>query len=118
MIVGSALAMSGLRLPFAEEGILLSILVLGLLISVAARFPIAASMAIVGLFALFHGHSHGMETPVNTLGFAYGAGFVLATAALHGCGVGMACLAQTMRLPVIRWTGAAIGMLGICLWAF
>ncbi|MGO9609689.1 MAG: HupE/UreJ family protein, partial [Verrucomicrobiia bacterium] len=59
MAVGGALAMAGLRVPFAEEGILLSVLVLLILVAVAALFPLASSMAIVGLFAFFHGHSHG-----------------------------------------------------------
>jgi len=115
MILGAALAMSGLRIPFAEEGIVLSVLVLGILITVAARFPLAASMAIVGLFALFHGHSHGTEMPVSAVGIAYGAGFALATAALHGFGIGLASLAQSVKLPVVRWAGAAISVAGICL---
>jgi len=116
MIVGAAVAMGGLRIPFAEEGIILSVLVLGILIAVGARFPLAASIAIVGSFALFHGHSHGTEMPANAVGFAYGAGFALATAALHGCGIGLASVAQSVRLPVVRWAGAAIAILGICLW--
>ena len=117
MVVGAVAAMSGLRIPFAEEGILLSVLVLGILVAVAAQFPLAASMVIVGVFALFHGHSHGTEIPVNAVGFAYGAGFALATAALHGCGIGLACLAQSVRLPAVRWAGAAIAVAGVCLWA-
>lgn len=117
MIVGAALAMSGLRIAFAEEGILLSVLGFGILITVAARFPLAASMAIVGLFALLHGHSHGTEMPDSAVGFAYGAGFALATAALHGCGIGLACAAQSVRVPAVRWAGATIAMAGICLWA-
>ena len=40
MIVGATLAMSGLQVAFAEEGILLSVLVLGILIAIAARFPL------------------------------------------------------------------------------
>jgi urease accessory protein len=116
MVVGAVLAMSGLRIPFAEEGILLSVLVLGILIVVAARFPLAASMMIVGAFALFHGHLHGTEMPVNAVGYAYGAGFALATAMLHGCGIGLARVSQSVKLPVVRWAGAAIAVTGICLW--
>lgn len=119
MALGGALAMSGLRVPFTEEGILLSVLVMGILIAVAARFPLPASMAIVGLFAFFHGHSHGMEMPVNAVGLAYGAGFALATALLHACGIGMGMLAhQCARPPVIRFAGAAITVAGVCLWVF
>ena len=119
MALGATLAMGGLRLPFAEEGILLSVLMLGILIAAAVRLPLAVSMAIVAVFALFHGHSHGTEMPVNAVGFAYGAGFALATAALHACGVSLGLLAQRrVKLPVVRFAGAAITIVAICLWMF
>jgi len=118
MALGGALAMAGLHVPYTEEGILLSVLVLGILIAVAARFPLPASMAIVGIFAFFHGHSHGMEMPANAVGYTYGAGFALATVLLHATGMGMAYAAHNVKLPVVRWAGAAIAVTGICLWAF
>jgi urease accessory protein len=119
MALGGALAMAGLRVPFTEAGILLSVLVLGSLVAVAVRFPLAASMAIVGLFAFFHGHSHGTEMPANAVGYAYGTGFALATALLHGGGIGIGVLAQQFaKQPVIRFAGAAIAVAGLCLWAF
>jgi urease accessory protein len=118
MAFGGALAMAGLRVPYTEEGILLSVLVLGVLVAVAARFPLPACMAIVGIFAFFHGHSHGMEMPANAVGYAYGVGFILATVLLHAVGIGLAYAVQTVKLPVVRWAGAAIAVVGICLWAF
>jgi len=118
MALGGALAMAGLRMPFTEEGIMLSLLVFGILVAVAARFPLAASMAIVGLFAFFHGHSHGTEMPANAVGYAYGAGFMLATVGLQACGIGTADLLQPVKVPVVRWAGAAIAVAGVCLWAF
>ncbi|HXI84808.1 MAG TPA: HupE/UreJ family protein [Verrucomicrobiae bacterium] len=118
MMLGGALAMGGLRVPFTEQGILLSVSMLGVLIAVAARFPLAASMAIVGVFAFFHGHSHGTEMPANAVGYAYGAGFALATVLLHASGIALANAVKNMRLPVVRWAGAAIAVAGICLWAF
>lgn len=61
--LGSALALGGVSLPTVETGIASSVLVLGLLIVVAARLPLMASMMLVGVFALFHGHAHGQELP-------------------------------------------------------
>jgi len=90
----------------------------GILVAVAARFPLAASMVIVGLLAFFHGHSHGTEMPANALGYAYGAGFMLATVGLHACGIGAASLLQPVKVPVVRWAGAAIAVAAVCLWAF
>jgi urease accessory protein len=115
MTLGAAVAMAGLHVPFVEQGIMLSVMVLGLLIALAARFPLGASTTIVALFALFHGHSHGAEMPVNAIGFAYGAGFVSATVTLHACGIGLARAVRSARLPVIRWAGAAIAVMGVML---
>ena len=115
MAVGGALAMAGLRLPFVEQGIVASVMAVGLLIALAARMPVSASMAVVGVFAMFHGLSHGAEMPVNALGFAYGAGFVLATTILHAGGIGVAYAVRSVRLPVIRWAGAGIAMAGLVL---
>jgi urease accessory protein len=109
MALGAAAAMAGWHVRFVEQGIVLSVMAL------TARLPMAASLAVVGFFALFHGHSHGTEMPVNAVGFAYGAGFVLATALLHACGIGLAYAVRAVRLPVIRWAGAAIGIVGVVL---
>jgi urease accessory protein len=87
MVIGGALGMAGMPLPFVEPSILASIFILGLLIATATRVPVAAGMLIVGLFALFHGHAHGAEMPSGVGGLAYGAGFALSTALLHCCGV-------------------------------
>ena len=86
MVAGFALALTGLHLPFVEPVILISVVALGALVAVAARFPVLPSAAIVGLFGLFHGHAHGGE--IGSAGeLGYAAGFMLATALLHAAGV-------------------------------
>ena len=49
-------------------------------------------MALVGFFAIFHGHAHGTEMPAAASGVLFGLGFVLATAALHAIGIGFGIL--------------------------
>jgi urease accessory protein len=115
MAVGGALGMAGVHVPYMEQGIVASVMAMGLLIALSAKLPLPASMAVVGVFAMFHGLSHGAEMPVNAVGFAYGAGFVLATAMLHACGIGLASVARSVRLPVVRWAGAAIAVAGVAL---
>jgi urease accessory protein len=122
MTVGGAMGMAGVNIPFiatnsmVENGILVSILVLGLLIAAAVRLPVVAGMAIVGLFALFHGHSHGTELPAAATGVTYAMGFILATMCLHACGIALGVLAQKkLPVPAVRWAGAAIVVAGICL---
>ena len=50
------------------------------------------AMALVGVFALFHGFAHGAEMPANVSGLAYAAGFITASALLHATGIAF-CLA-------------------------
>lgn len=117
MTVGGALGMARVPVPMVEAGILASVLVLGLLIAAAARLPLLGAMALVGLFAIFHGYAHGAEMPAAASGFSYGAGFVLATAALHACGIGLGLLARKYTsAPALRFAGAAIALAGLCLW--
>jgi len=92
-------------------------LVMGLLIASAARLPLAASMSLVGLFAIFHGFAHGAEIPAAASGLSYGLGFVLATAMLHACGIALGIFAKkSLAAPAIRFAGAAIMICGLCLW--
>jgi urease accessory protein len=113
MIAGAALALAGAPLPMVELGIGGSVLVMGGLIALGARMPLALAMGLAGLFALFHGHAHGTELPGFAHPPAFGAGFVLATAMLHAAGSGLAYVsqAQASRLPV-RLSGAAMAAIG------
>ncbi len=89
MAVGGALGMMGIAVPFVETGIALSVIVLGAVIAFNIRAPVAAAAAVVGLFAIFHGHAHGAEMPAAAGGMAYAAGFLIATAVLHIAGIAM-----------------------------
>lgn len=89
MAVGGALGMSGVEVPFVEAGIALSVVVLGAAVALGwKQWPLGAAMALVGFFAVFHGHAHGAEMPETASGATYAAGFMLATAALHIVGIG------------------------------
>jgi urease accessory protein len=89
MAGGGLLGMYGVPVPFVEIGIGLSIVVLGAAVALGIRAPIAVAMALVGLFAVFHGHAHGAEMPEDAGGLAYGIGFMMATALLHVAGIGL-----------------------------
>ena len=87
MVAGGLLGMSGFALPYAETGIAVSVVVLGLAVAAQARLVPVAAMAMVGTFAVFHGFAHGAEMPGNVAGLDYALGFVLATSLLHLAGV-------------------------------
>jgi len=116
MVIGGAIGITGTAIPFVEEGIVISVLLLGVLIAAAIRLPLSASTAIVGLFALFHGHAHGAEMPTTLSALAYGIGFLLTTATLHLSGIlfGLS-LQKSLRLQTVRYAGAAIAAGGVFL---
>jgi len=87
MAIGGALGVAGVEVPFVEVGIALSVVALGAVVALNVKAPVAAAMAVVGLFAIFHGHAHGAEMPEDAGGVAYAAGFMAATALLHAAGI-------------------------------
>jgi urease accessory protein len=109
MATGGLLGMSGISLPFIEQGIIASVLILGVFIVAAIRMPLVASVVLVGLFALCHGHSHGAEMPPSVSGLQFAMGFVLATTVFHTLGIGLGVAMQKQGRPmVVRFAGLAI----------
>jgi urease accessory protein len=114
MLVGGALGMAHVPLPFVEPGILASVVALGLLVAAAVDLPVPVGAAIIGLFALLHGHAHGTEVAENVGGIEYMMGFALATASLHGVGIGFALALQRASMrPAVRVAGAACALIGV-----
>jgi urease accessory protein len=117
MLAGGALGMLGVPVPFVEPGILASVVALGLLVALAVDLPVWTGALIIGLFALFHGHAHGTEVPESAGGLEYMAGFALATAILHGIGIGTVMFLGTRFRNLVRAAGAACALVGVALFA-
>ncbi|MGE0255850.1 MAG: HupE/UreJ family protein [Alphaproteobacteria bacterium] len=117
MVAGGALAWGGVDLPLVEPGIALSVVLFGALVALDRRLPMAAGMALAGLFALAHGHAHGAEMPAAAHPAAYALGFVLATSALHVAGIALVLgLVRSLDGMPARWAvrlaGAATAVAG------
>lgn len=113
MAVGAYLGTVGLALPLVEPAISASVLVFGAVIALALRPSVTTSAALIGVFALFHGYSHGVEGPAQGSVLAYDAGFIVATLALHAIGFAIGVIAN--RSPVrfaARTAGAVIAAIG------
>ncbi|MCA1407604.1 HupE/UreJ family protein [Ensifer sp. IC3342] len=89
MAAGGALGIEGIAVPFVEIGIAASVIVLGLAVALRWNPPTAVAMGVVSLFAIFHGHAHGAEMPMDASGLQYALGFMAATALLHVAGIGL-----------------------------
>lgn len=117
MLFGAALGQAGLVFPGVEQGIAVSILILGLLIASFAKLPLPASMAIVAAFALFHGVAHGVALPADASGLGYGLGFAAATLLLHAVGLGIGTSLKNKE-NATRFAGAAVALAGAAAFVF
>jgi len=117
MAVGGALGMAGIAMPYVETGIALSVIVLGAIIALGIKAPVAIAMGIVGLFAIFHGHAHGAEMPADAAGAEYAIGFMLATAVLHVAGIALGFLVgwigERYSQTIVRVGGALVSLAGV-----
>jgi urease accessory protein len=114
MALGGALGIIGVPLPAVETGIAASAVVLGLVVAFQVRPPLWVAAAVVGIFAIFHGHAHGTELPQAANPLTFAIGFVLATGCLHLLGIAFGLL---VRWPAgklaVRAGGAAIALTGV-----
>jgi urease accessory protein len=122
LVASAALGVAGVRVPFLEHAISLSVVLFGLMLLAAnRRMPMGLGLGLIAAASSLHGLAHGAETPDT--GFAsYAVGFLLTTAALHigGVGVGLSIrrwLAAKRRGVVLNGLGVAIGAAGIYLFS-
>ena len=116
MILGGVVGFSGINMPFIEQGILVSVLIMGVLIAGAFKLPLQFSTAIVAVFAVFHGFAHGAEMPATIGAGVYVLGFAIATALLHVSGVLSGAIFKSINMQLVnRLTGGAIALGGVYL---
>jgi urease accessory protein len=113
MAFGGFLGLLGVPLPGVEVAIALSAVLLGVVVAREARPPLWMAAALVGFFAIFHGHAHGRELPAGQSALLYSVGFVVATGCLHATGIGIGLVHRWGwgRLA-LRLAGAAVALAG------
>ena len=117
MAAGGLLGVAGVSFYFVEPGIAASVVVLGVIVALALKPPVAVAMALVALFAVFHGYAHGIEAPLGSA-TTYGAGFMVATALLHAAGLALGMLvgrlsASARASSATGFAGSAVALTGL-----
>jgi urease accessory protein len=119
MALAGAVGVAGIGLPLVEIGIAMTVVVLGAVVASGAKAPVAAAMAMAGLFAIFHGHAHGAEMPETMAGAVYAVGFMLGTALLHLVGLGVGCvlgsLGERRGRTMTRAAGGVAAIAGVAI---
>jgi urease accessory protein len=114
MAFGGMLGLMGVPLPGVEYGIAASALLLGVAVLFEVRPPLVVAAALVGIFAIFHGHAHGTELPRGESGLLYSMGFVIATGCLHGIGISIGVVHRwRWGQPLLRFAGAIVAVGGV-----
>ena len=112
LAIGAGLGLTGIGMPFVEPGILASVIMFGLLIATGRYLPANVGLAIIGGFALLHGHAHGTEA-VGSIA-TYMAGFLAASTLLHLTGFAIGRTAALIRYGVPA-TGMVLAAAGVAL---
>jgi len=107
MALGGLLGFAGLHPPLMEPMIAASVLALGLLIAFAVKRK-SAGVALIAVFALFHGVAHALGIPHHDSATGYAVGFLAATVLLHVAGVGLGVALRGRA----RFIGAPIALAG------
>jgi urease accessory protein len=114
MAVGGVMGILGVEIPWVDSGIAVSAIVLGLMLALAVRAPLAVAAVLVGAFAIFHGHAHGAELPAAADAAAYSIGFVVATGLLHLTGIAFGSLTRWPAGRIaVRAAGGVIAIAGV-----
>ena len=114
MLAGFAAASAGLQVSFVEAATSLSVILLGAFIAFELAMSVVPGAAMIGLFAFFHGHAHGIEATSMLL--PYVAGFTTATITLLVAGMAVAVWARSSaERAAIRAAGGCAALVGLLL---
>ncbi len=114
MCVGGVLGIAGVAIPGIGTGIALSILVLGGAIAAEWKAPEWLAVAIVAVFAVFHGYAHGVELPQAADPAAYSVGFVVSTGLIHVAGIAVGLLVGRLYGGLVsRLLGGLVALAGV-----
>jgi urease accessory protein len=114
MALGFWAALIGSGVPMIEVGITASVLGLRLAVMLNLQPSLILAAGACGIFGIFHGYAHGAEIAPAVSAIDYGAGFLLASALLLGCGLGLQSAVQ--KVPAMsRIFGGGVALAGVAL---
>ena len=102
---------------FVEIGIVFSVILLGIGISIENKIPTKLIMIFVATFGLLHGIAHGLEVPAAANPVLFILGFIIGTTTLHLLGVliGHLSTKNNISLILLRLIGVSFAIYGIYL---
>lgn len=116
LFAGALLGLSFGAVPLTEMGAALSVALFGLLLAGRAHLPGMLGLGVTAAAGLLHGMAHGAEWLPGASFAAYVAGFMAASALLHGAGLSLGAHFATRggwlwRVPAALFGAAGLFML-------
>jgi urease accessory protein len=114
MAFGGMLGLLGVPLPGTEIGIAASAIMLGAVVMLKVRPPLAVAALMVSFFAIFHGYAHGGELPAGQNALLFSIGFVIATGCLHAVGISIGLIHKwPWGQRALRFAGGGVAASGL-----
>jgi urease accessory protein len=118
MMLGGASAAVGFQLPGASWAILISVVLFGALVAKSPMLSSRLAMALVSLFAAFHGQAHVMGMVDSTHWLPYLSGIGLATCAMQAAVVAVGLALRPMEQSFgLRLAGGVVAATGVVCFA-
>lgn len=115
LLAGALVALAGAVLPLVELVIAMSVVLLGAMLLLGRRIPVAPGLTLVALVAAVHGHAHGSEMAHGDSFALYATGFMLGSALLHAAGLAAGFALQRLPAWVGQLAAALVGSTGLLL---
>ena len=117
MALGAAAGAAGISVPYVEQGIAASVLLMGVMLVAVRRLAPAAGLVLIAVAATLHGQAHGAELPTGASFASYAAGFLLTTASLQTGALLVGERIGLARSWAWRIGGALLGAAGLAMLA-
>lgn len=110
MTLGFLCGLRGWHFGHAEQGVALSVCVLGAMVALPARWLPWAATLVVFAFGWCHGYAHGQAWPIQASPWGFALGFLGTTAGLHAIGAitGLLYLEQPRPARFFATTGVLV----------
>jgi urease accessory protein len=119
LLLGGLLNVNGIAVPFVEQGIFASIVVLGAVLTMRPQVPILVSLLVISGFAFLHGNVLIQHTPGEWSFSRFSAGCLLAAGALQMAGMAFGLLIKRFTRPrLFRYVGWTLLVLWAVIYAF
>lgn len=112
LAVGMIAGRAGMQLPFLEQGLAASLLMLAAVLAGPKWLSEHAILEMACLVGFWHGAAHGFEMPRLANGPLYGLGLCLGTGAIAALSYSLSWLAPQKRSTFARFAGGGVAAVG------